>query len=91
MIMTGANNCIRDASHSEQPSWYKDLDSSDSHVSFDDKLSEQMMGEPQPAAQRKEKRQRMRLTMEQSQILESEFQKDHNWSTEQIKAIAEKV
>ena len=71
--MTGASNYAKDASHSDMPSWYKDLDSSDSYLSSDDKLSEQMMGEPQPAAQRKEKRRRSRLTIEQSQILESEF------------------
>ena len=73
MIFTGARNYPKDASHSEQSSWYKDLDSSDSYISSDDKLSEQMMGEPQPAAQRKEKGRRSRLTIEQSQILESEF------------------
>ena len=71
--MTGANNYLRDASHSEQHSWYEDQDSSDSYESSDDKLSEQMIGEPQPAAQRKEKGRRTRLTIEQSQILESEF------------------
>ena len=43
-----------------------------------------MMGEPRPAgptAMAKEKRRRMRMTKEQSRVLENEFQRDPNWST----------
>ena len=81
----------KEALHSDQPSWYKDLDSQDSQESSDDRVSEQMMGEPRPAAQKKQKRRRRRMTKEQSQILESEFMRDHNWSTAKIKAIAERI
>ena len=74
----------KDASHSDQQSWYKDLDSSASDESSNDRVSEQMMGEPRPAgptALPKEKRRRMRMTKEQIRVLEDEFQRDPNWTT----------
>ena len=74
----------KEASNCDQQSWYKDLDSEGSSDSSNDQVSEQMMGEPRsaaPAAMPKEKRRRMRMTKEQSRILEDEFQRDPNWST----------
>ena len=53
-----------------------------------------MVAEPRPTGPTpmvKEKRRRMRMTQEQSRILENEFQRDPNWSTAKIKAIAERV
>ena len=66
----------KDASNCDQQSWYKDLDSDGSSESSNDRISEQMMGEPRPAAPAamvREKRRRMRMTKEQSRILEDEF------------------
>ena len=74
----------KDAPNCDQQSWYKDLDSESSSVSSNGRVSEQMMGVPRsaaPAAMTKEKRRRMRMTKEQSRILEDEFQRDPNWST----------
>ena len=53
-----------------------------------------MMGEPRPTGptpMAREKRRRTRMTKEQIQILENEFQRDHNWSTAKIKEIAVRV
>ena len=84
----------KDASNCDQQSWYKDLDSEGSSDNSNDRISEQIMGEPRPTAPTtivREKRRRMRMTKEQSRILEDEFQRDPNWTTAKIKTIAERV